>query len=258
MSVADCARLVEEGDPDRFAATMAAPAAVRGLLWPLYALNLEIVRAPWAAREPVLAEMRLQWWIDTLRALADGHERPGHPVTEALAPLLSRDAGLGALLVALAEARRWDCWSEPFEDRGRFDAYLDATSGNLMWAAARVLGAPAAAEGTVRDFARAAGLARWFLAAPELRVRGRHPFVDDRPAALAALAAEGRARIARARRNPAVLPRRARPALWPGASAGAVLRRAAADPARIAAGGLAPSGAGRSLRLAWCAATGRF
>ena len=77
MSVADCARLGEEGDPDRFAATMAAAAAVRGLLWPLYALTLEIVRAPWAAREPVLAEMRLQWWIDTLRALADGHGAGG-------------------------------------------------------------------------------------------------------------------------------------------------------------------------------------
>jgi phytoene/squalene synthetase len=253
-----CARLVEDGDPGRFAATMAGPPAARLVLWPLYAVNLEIARAPWAAREPVLAEMRLQWWIDTLRELAEGHERPGHPVTAALAPLLMRDPGIGGLLVALAEARRWDCWPEPFGDRGHFAAYLDATSGNLMWAAARALGAPAAAEGMMRDFAWGAGLARWLVAAPELRARGRHPFVDDRPAALAALAAEGRARIARARRARHAIPGPARPALWPGLDADAILRRAAADPARIAAGGLAPSEAGRRLRLLRAALTGRF
>lgn len=258
MSVADCARLVEAGDPGRFAATMAAPAALRPRLWPLYAANLEIARAPWAAREPVLAEMRLQWWIDTLRALAEGHERPGHPVTGALAPMLAGDPVLGDLLIGLAEARRWDCRAEPFAGADAFDAYLDATSGNLMWAAARALGAPAAAEPVVRDFARGDGLARWFLAAPELRARGRHPFVDDRPQVLAALAGEGRARIARARRAAALLPRRARPALWPGADAAAVLRRAAAGPARIMAGTLAPSEAGSRLRLLWCAATGGF
>ncbi len=258
MSVADCARLVEAGDPVRFAATMAATAALRPRLWPLYAANLEIARAPWAAREPVLAEMRLQWWIDTLRDLGEGRTRPGHPVTGALAPLLARDPGLGDLLVALAAARRWDCRAEPFAGADAFDAYLDATSGNLMWAAARILGAPAAAEPVVRDFARGDGLARWLIAAPELRARGRHPFVDDRPEALAHLAAGGRARIARARRAAARRPRRARPALWPGADAAAVLRRAAADPARIMAGTLAPSEAGSRLRLLWCAAAGRF
>ncbi|KAB2881303.1 MAG: phytoene synthase, partial [Albidovulum sp.] len=81
MSIEACARLVEEGDPERFAATMAAAPEARLRLWPLYAVNLEIARAPWAAREPMLAEMRLQWWIDTLRELAAGGARAGHPVT---------------------------------------------------------------------------------------------------------------------------------------------------------------------------------
>ncbi len=62
----------------------------------------------------------------------------------------------------------------------------------------------------------------------------------------------------RVNRAAALLPRRARPALWPGADAAAVLRRGAADPARIMAGTLAPSEAGSRLRLLWCAAAGRF
>ena len=258
MSVEDCARLVHQGDPARFAATMAAPAPLRPALWPLYALNLEIARAPWAAREPVVAEMRLQWWIDTITELAGGGERRGHPVTEALAPLIARDPGLAPLLTAIGEARRWDCWAEPFADRGQFDAYLDATSGNLMWAAARALGAPAAAEAPIRDFAWGAGLAAWLVAAPALEARGRIPFVDGRPAGLAGLAAEGRARIARARSTGGAIPRHVRPVLWPGAGAARLLALAGKDPARIAAGTLAASPFRARAGLLAVALTGRF
>lgn len=258
MSLTACAELVEKGDPDRFAATMAAPPAAREKLWPLYALNLEIARAPWASAEPMVAEMRLQWWIDTIGELAEGRRRAGHPVTEAMAPILAADPQLAPGLAALAEARRWDCWKEPFEDRAAFDAYLDRTAGNLMWTAARLLNAPASAEPAIRDFAWGAGLAGWLRAAPELEARGRFPFTDGRPAALAALAAEGRARIARARAAARSIPKSARPALWPGSAADAVLARAAADPARIAVGSLGISPFRNSLLLALDALTGRF
>lgn len=66
MSIAACAALVARGDPDRFAAIMAAPPAARARLFPLYAFNLEVARAPWVTKEPMIAEMRLQWWRDVL------------------------------------------------------------------------------------------------------------------------------------------------------------------------------------------------
>ncbi len=160
---------------------------------------------------------------------------------EALAPMLAADSNLAELLCGLAEARRWDCLSEPFEDRAHFDAYLDATAGNLMWGAACALGAPQGAEAVVRDLAWGAGLAQWLRAAPELEARGRLPLVDGRPEAIGALAAEGRARIARGRRVRTIVPAPARPALWSAAGADAVLRRAAARATLVAAGGLAPS-----------------
>lgn len=255
MSVAAAADLVAAGDPDRFAATMAAPVAARSVLWPLYALNLEIARAPWASAEPMIAEMRLQWWIDTIGDLAAGGDRLGHPVTETLAPMLAADPGLAPLLTGIAGARRWDCWRAPFADRADFDAYLDATSGNLTWAAARALGAPAASEAPIRDFAWGAGLAAFLRAAAELAARGRVPLLDDRPEALRLLAAEGRARIARARA--ASIPRTARPALWTGASAAALLRLAERDPGRIADGTLDLSEVRRKWALLSRALTGR-
>lgn len=258
MSLTACAEAVERGDPDRFAATMAAPPPAREKLWPLYAANLEIARAPWAATEPVVAEMRLQWWIDTIGGLAEGRARPGHPVTEALAPILSAAPGIADLLIASAEARRWDCWKEPFADRAAFDAYLDTTGGNLMWAAALVLGAAAADEPVIRDFAWGAGLAGWLRAAPELEARGRFPFVDGRPASLAKLAAEGRARIARARAAARSVPKTVVPALWPGTTADAILAQAEADPTRIAAATLGVSPFRKAALLTLDALTGRF
>ena len=66
MTTDACAALVERGDPDRFAAVMAAPVAARTRLWPLYAFNLEVARAPWVTKEPMIAEMRLQWWRDVV------------------------------------------------------------------------------------------------------------------------------------------------------------------------------------------------
>ncbi|MDZ7907533.1 MAG: hypothetical protein U5N10_04435 [Gemmobacter sp.] len=50
MSDEACAALVERADPERFAATMAADVADRPLLWPLYAFNIEVARAPWQRR----------------------------------------------------------------------------------------------------------------------------------------------------------------------------------------------------------------
>ena len=255
MSLVACADLVAAGDPDRFAATMAAPVAARSVLWPLYAANLEIARAPWASAEPVVAEMRLQWWINTIGEIAGGAARPGHPVTEALAPMLVADPGLADLLAAVAEARRWDCWRDPFADSDHFDAYIDATAGNLMWAAARALGAPAGAEPAIRDFAWGAGLAAYFRAVPELEARGRVPLVDGRAAALGRLAAEGRARIRRGRA--VVLPRSARPALWTGASAARLLALAEREPGRIAEGTLHLSDFARKWALLSRAITGR-
>ncbi|MEN9060069.1 hypothetical protein [Ponticoccus litoralis] len=41
-----CAELVQRADPERFRAVMAAPVAARAALFPIYAFNIEVARAP--------------------------------------------------------------------------------------------------------------------------------------------------------------------------------------------------------------------
>ena len=160
MTIEACAALVERGDSDRFLSAMAAPVAARRVLFPLYAFNLEVARAPWLTAEPMIAEMRLQWWRDVLGEIAGGGSVRSHEVATPLAEVL--DAEGAGVLNGLIEARRWDIGRAPFESADAFARHLDASAGALMWVAARSLGASSEVEPVVRGLwlgARAGRLA---------------------------------------------------------------------------------------------------
>ncbi|WP_420793487.1 squalene/phytoene synthase family protein [Roseinatronobacter alkalisoli] len=254
----ELAALVQQGDPDRYAATIAAPDAARAALWPLYAFNLELARAPWVTQEPLIAEMRLQFWADVLDDIAAGKPARPHQVAAPLAQIWQAADLPVALGQAMVAARRWDIYRAPFADDAAFRAHLQATSGNLMWLAALALGAPPQAEMPVRDMAFAAGLANWLVAIPQLQVAGRIPLVDGRDAAVADLARDGLAHLARARAQRHLVPAAATPALLTGWQAGAILRRAAKQPQLVAQGRLRPSEFARRGALVLRALSGRW
>ncbi|MDB6453391.1 squalene/phytoene synthase family protein [Falsirhodobacter sp. 20TX0035] len=177
MSLDACAALVAKGDPDRFAALMAAPVAARARLLPLYAFNLEVARAPWASAEPMIAEMRLQWWADVVEEIAAG-VAPAHEVAAPLATLV-REQGLPTgLLAEMVEARRADIYDDRPDD-ATFAAYIDQTAGHLMWLSALAFGTDPKAEGAIRNVAWAQGLATMLQAYPQLAARGRQPLPTD-------------------------------------------------------------------------------
>lgn len=253
MSEAACAQRVRLGDPDRYLATLAAPLAVRGDLFTLYALNLEAARAPWVTKEAMIAEMRLQWWRDILTEPT----RRAHEVAGPAHAMIMRRGLPVALLDQMIAARIWDIYADPFEDAAAFDLYLDQTAGHLMWLAALICGAGADAEAPLRDFAHAAGLAGFLRAVPELVARGRSPLIDSSPTALRDLAQKGLDRLAIARKSRHLL-RQAAPALLPGWQAGTVLAQVVANPLLVAQGGLELSEFSRRGRLAVMALTGRW
>lgn len=242
--MSELAEAVRTGDPDRFWPTMAAPAAARQRLWPVYAVNLHLARAPWASDQPLLAEMRLQWWIDALRRAASGGATDDDP-----AELRALGPAVAAALAEVAEARRGDCSAEPFTDAQDLMQFLDATGGGVAWAAGLSLGATEAEAEALRAAGRSQALAAYLRAAPALAARGR-----DR---LGALSAPDLADLARTSRQRAALPSRPlRPAIYPLVLARPVLRRAGTDPAAIRDGRLSLSEFHRRALLARLAITG--
>ena len=252
MSFDACARLVERGDPLRFRAAMAVPVAARRVLFPLYAFNLEVARAPWVTQEAMIAEMRLQWWRDVLEEIAQGGPVRSHEVTDALAQVL--DAQGARDLDALVEVRRWDIYKDAFADRDHLDRYIAGTSGALMGTAARLLG-PCDAD-VVADFAFGCGVANFLRAIPALENAGRRPLIDGTVEGVRELAQDALARLDRARGNRKAVSRAAGAALVAGWQARPVLRRAIADPQAVALGALEPAPFSDRLRLARAAMLG--
>ena len=250
--IAACAQLVERADPDRFSATMATPVSARSVLFPLYAFNVEVARAPWVTAEPMIAEMRLQWWADALEEIETGATVRRHEVVTPLAAVLDAEGALD--LTRLVEARRWDAYTEPFQDQAQFSNYLAATTGAVLWTAARLLGAPGSEQGDVTRVSGAIALANWFRAIPELEARGRLPLPDGRPDAVVALADRALRDLSAQNR----LGKPARQVLLSGWRARHVLRQARKDPAAVADGRLSESEFRRRASLLKAGLTGRI
>ena len=249
-----CAGLVERGDPMRFRAVMAAPVEARRVLFPLYAFNVEVSRAPWLTQEAMIAEMRLQWWRDVCEEIAEGRPVRRHEVSTPLATIINtRDAQLMDELVA---ARRWDIYRDAFEDAAHFERYLDQTSGHLTWVAARLLGP--ADEVTVRHAAYAAGVATWLSAIPQLEANGRVPLLDGTAQGVRDLAQGALDRLRLARQGRGKVSKPARAALLHVGQADVVLHAVLRDPSAVAEGRLPDVMESDRRWLAWRALSGRW
>lgn len=239
-----CATAVEAHDHDRWLAALFAPDARRAGLMALYAFNLEVARVRETVREPMLGEIRLQWWRETLEACAGGRPRE-QPVARALARHVG-DPAAWPRLQAIVDARGADLDAGPPAD---LVAYAAGTAGNLTEAAAILLGH---GDSTTLAAARAAGTAYALVglvrAAPFLAAHGR-PWIGegDAPGLLDQAAAQlAAARAARRSRG-------ALAALLPASIAGLYLpglRRG--DPEAFV------SPLRKQLTLVWRAAIGRF
>ncbi len=238
---AACAQLVERGDPDRFAATMAAPVAMRRVLFPLYAFNLEIARAPWMSNEPLIAEMRLQWWSDVLDEIAAGGPVRRHEVASPLAQVI--DATGARLLAGCVAARRREAQRLPMADSGDLRDYVAETGGTLMWVAARALGGTDGSR--ARGIGAAAGLANYLLGVPLFLQRGLNPLPEMTTAQFNALV-QAHLDLARPQGSTSSGQKMAELAGWrtPG-----ILARALRDPAAIPEGRLAEPALQRHLTL---------
>jgi hypothetical protein len=191
----------------------------------------------------MIAEMRLQWWRDALEEIGAGGDVRKHEVVDALADVLDADGAKA--LDALVVARRWDIYKDAFEDANHLDEYLGATSGNLVWTGARLLGAKD--ENRFQQFGYGVGIANLLRAVPELEERGRMPLVDGTPDGVKALSLRGRTALGKRLRHPVAVT---------GFLARSALARAVREPASVAYGLLEAGPLRTSIALARAAQFG--
>jgi phytoene synthase len=245
-SLSSCAAAVREHDPDRYLATLFAPADAREALFALYAFDHEIARVRRLVSEPMAGLIRLQWWREALDAIA-ADRPPAHPVAEAMHARWGRLAPVRPRLEVALDAREAELGAAPPADLAALEGWLAATSGEVTLGALDLLGVdhepPRAAAyqlglalGLVRLLQGLAGDLRRGRAELPTGLLARHrvdPEILDTVAAqplrpvIADLATRAREHLDEARRHRQAVPRRALAALLPASLLDAYLRRLA-------------------------------
>ena len=178
------------GEPDRYLAALLAPPPQRAALLALAAFAAELARIPGlVVREPLMGEIRLQWWRDALE-LAEG-QRTGHAVADAVrAAARTYDLPPG-LLHGLIDARGLELRRAPFAGDRDLHDFLWQAEGALFALACRVVGLAddAAVEAACAASGRAYGMARLLLGLPRSLALGRIPLAQTQ-IAMAGLTAE--------------------------------------------------------------------
>jgi phytoene synthase len=159
-----CLSVVRAGDKDVFLATLFAPETAQPHLLALHAFSIEVARVPYLVSEPQIGEIRLQWWADTLAAIATG-EAQSHPVAQSLADTVKLHNLPIASLQTLIEAHRFDLYADAMPDVTTLEFYFGETQSVLFQLASMILHPPsAAAAATASGLAGVAfGLARALL-----------------------------------------------------------------------------------------------
>ena len=150
-----CVRELRRHDHDRYLSGLFAPRPRRGRLMALYAFNLELARIRESVREPMMGEMRLQWWREAIDGI-DAGRIAARPVVRALAAANAGDRLPRQLMHRLIDGRAQDLGQAPPSDLAALRAYAAATSGSLVELALHVLGATDAAT---LEAGREAGIA---------------------------------------------------------------------------------------------------
>lgn len=248
------AALVRRHDRDRYQTALFAPAARREALFALYAFNYEIARVRESVTEPMLGQIRLQWWRESIAAAFEGGRVRHHPVAEALTSAIRELALTRAHFDRLLEARETDLDDQPPASLAALEQYAEASSGRLVQLALEILRVHDRAAGEAGLYVGIAYSLAGLLRATLFNVRAGRQFIPadiaarsglseqdyralrSTPAlrsATAELAAAAARHLALARTHRAKIPRSALPALLPAVVAQRSLlrlKRAAYDP----------------------------
>ena len=159
---------------DRYLSALLAPRATRADLVALAAFAGEVARVPSYVSDPLVGEIRLQWWRDALAAGLAG-ETTGHPIADAVTAAARRHRLPEGLLLGVIDAQTLRLGDAPPADDQALGAYLVKSQGALFALAWRVLAGPdpGPEPGVLVAGARAYGLARLIVEFPALLAEGR-------------------------------------------------------------------------------------
>ncbi len=131
---------LEKADPDRIRAARLADVDVRDQLLALYAFHAELAKIPELVSEPMIGQIRYQWWRDCVEEIYAGGTVRNHEVSQPLADMIAQTGLSRFHLDRIVDGRERDLDPRPFASLSEATAYADATSGALAQAAVAICG----------------------------------------------------------------------------------------------------------------------
>jgi len=278
MRLSFCGDQVRRYDNDRYLMALHAPASRRDALFALYAFNVEVAKTREAVSEPMIGQIRLQWWRDAIEQAYSGSVRD-HAVLRPLAQAIEQYGLTRGYFDNLLDAREFDLTDEPPATIDELRTYAEGTTSTLIRLALEILDHR---TGAAQEAAQGIGIAwgltgllravvfhargkRQYLPAHSMReakadpddlfeLRGSAPLTDV--AREVADAARQALRSGRLHRRG--VPRAAIPALLPGTLAEMYLRRMARLDHDLFAQPIEISQPARQLRMLCTLILGRY
>lgn len=139
-SLSNCGSEVRAHDRDRFLTVLFAPSECREALFALYAFNIEVAKIRETVSEPMLGQIRLQWWREAIDDAYRGDLR-SHAVVQSLGAVIERSHLSRRYFNRLFDARERDLENSPPKTMAALEDYAEATSATLGWLALEILGA---------------------------------------------------------------------------------------------------------------------
>ena len=130
--------MLRDSDRDRYLACLLSQEEKRGALAALYVFNAELARVRDLVHEPLPGEVRLQYWHDLLEGSAHG-STAANPVASALLAAIETHRLPRKTLIDMIEARIFDLYDDPFENRNALEGYAGETACALIQLCSLVL-----------------------------------------------------------------------------------------------------------------------
>lgn len=133
-----CAALLRERNIDRYLAALFLSAEIRRDVYALYAFDVEITQIRSMIKEPMMGEIRAQWWRDIIGGDRSG-EADNNPVAAELLRAIATNSLPPMGFDNYLKARVFDLYSDPMPDTGMFEGYAGETAAFLFYQSASII-----------------------------------------------------------------------------------------------------------------------
>ena len=133
-----CRQDIRTKDPDRYFSTLFAPPNIRSGLWTLYAFNAEIASIRESVSEPMIGQIKLQWWRDAILNINISGNKT-HYLQLTILDLINKFNLPISELISLIDVRESDLEESPPADLEALYTYAENTAGKLAELVFRIL-----------------------------------------------------------------------------------------------------------------------